>query len=142
MPLEQFCHPFAKHVGCNIFGNALFYPGILFAWRVFHARQHETPMGGWTEYGFWPWHRSFCFLATFTHWNRWNCLDGRFSYQCWSWIRDACFDHWIPGWFVDIAIDYCRGQSASFMTLHLTMTMLIIAVVSVVINGHVEDIPS
>ena len=40
-----------------------------------------------------------------------------------------------------LAIDYCRGQSASFMTLHLTMTMLIIAVVSVVINGHVEDIP-
>ena len=54
---------------------------FLFAWRVFHARQHETPMGGWTEYGFWPWQRSFCFLATFTHWNRWNCLDGRFSYH-------------------------------------------------------------
>ena len=41
-----------------------------------------------------------------------------------------------------LAIDYCRGHSASFMTLHLTVTMLIIAVLSVLFNGHIDAIPA
>ena len=39
-----------------------------------------------------------------------------------------------------LAIDYCRGQSANFMTLHLTITMLVIAVCGVLLNGHIEAV--
>ena len=39
-----------------------------------------------------------------------------------------------------LAIDFCKGHDTQFMTLHLTMTMLFIAIVLVAVNGHTKEI--
>ena len=39
-----------------------------------------------------------------------------------------------------LAIDFCKGQDTQFMTLHLTTTMLLIALIAVVANGHFKEI--
>ena len=40
------------------------------------------------------------------------------------------------------AIDYCKGQTAKFLTLHLTLTMLVIALCSVFLNQHAQVLHS
>ena len=44
------------------------------------------------------------------------------------------------GGLSSLAIDFCHGQSAKFMTLHLTITMLIVAVFCVLLNGHIATV--
>lgn len=46
----------------------------------------------------------------------------------------------ILGGLSTLAIDFCQGQSAKFMTLHLTITMLIVAVFCVLLNGHIATV--
>ena len=36
-----------------------------------------------------------------------------------------------------LAVDFCKRHSAQFLTLHLTLVMLVVAVFAVVVNGHV-----
>ena len=43
------------------------------------------------------------------------------------------------GGFSMFAIDFCKNQSSQFLTLHLTVVMLVIAMVAVLARGHVTE---